>query len=226
MYQKIQEKQKQKNKQDSQNLARQPYLLKQALKDMALLIASHLVPVLHHDTRHGLDAHDVPRRLGHGVEPHAGLVVVQPGAHRRLRDARGHAHRHQPGGVAEVAAVLKVALEQLLDDGGLARGAELAQGHGAEAVRGAGVAGDAADGEGDVVLCAGDLDAGEEVWVERVEAVVDAALFDAVWEWLVRIHFAVVVVSYWRECGIGLDEMHMRVCAAWHVMVACGGVAG
>lgn len=174
-----------KKEQDSQTFARQPYLLKQALKDMALLIPSHLVPVLHHDAGHGLDANDIPRRLGHGIEPRAGLVVVQPGSHRRLGNARGHAHGHQESGVAEVAAVLKVALEQLLDDGGLARGTELAQGDGAEAVGEAGVAGDAADGEGDVVLCAGDLDAGEEVWVKGLEAVVDAALFDAVCEWLV-----------------------------------------
>lgn len=190
-----------KNK-DSQTLARQPYLLKQALKDMALLIPSHLVPVLHHDARHGLDAHGILRRLGHGIEPRAGLVVVQPGPHHRLRDARGHAHGHQEGVVAEVAAVLKVALEQLLDNGGLALGAELTQGDGAEAVGGAGVAGDAADGEGDVVLCAGDLDAGEEVWVEGLEAVVDAALFDAVCEWLVYVsNLLVVVVSHWRDGG-------------------------
>jgi hypothetical protein len=166
----------------SQNLARQPYLLKQALKDMALLIASDFIPILHHDARHGLDADAVPRRLGHGVDPLAGLLVVQPGPHGRLGDARGDAHGDEPGAVADVAAVLKVALVQLLEDGGLAGGAELAQGDGAEAVGEAGVAGDAADGEGDVVLCAGDLDAGEEVWVEGLEAVVDAALFDAACE--------------------------------------------
>lgn len=155
---------------------------------MALLIPANLVPVLHHDARHGLNAYDVPRRLGHGIEPLAGLVVLQASPHHRLGNARGHAHGHQEGVVAEVAAVLKVALEELLDDGGLAGRAELAQGDGDEAVGLAGVAGDAADGEGDVVLCAGDLDAGEEVWVEGLEAVVDAALFDAVCG-LVSIYF-------------------------------------
>lgn len=205
---------------------------------MALLIAAHLVPVLHHDARHGLDAHDVPRRLGHGIEPVAGLVVLQPGPHGRLGDAGGHAHGHQPGVVAEVAAVLKVALVQLLDDGGLARGAELAQGHGDEAVGGAGVAGDAADREGDVVLCAGDLDAGEEAWVEGLEAVVDAALFDAVWEGCVSglyiffyfVVVAVVVVSYWRglpgDCGIGWMKCICGCvphCMSWLIVVELGG---
>jgi hypothetical protein len=73
-----------------------------------------------------------------------------------------------------------VALEELLDDAGLARGAELLEGNGDEAMGAAGVAADAADGEGDVVLGAGDLDAGEEVLVERFETVVDGALFEAV----------------------------------------------
>lgn len=52
------------------------------------------------------------------------------------------------------------------------------QGEGDEAVGGAGAARHAADGECDVVFGAGDLDAGEEVWVEVVEAVVDGALLD------------------------------------------------
>lgn len=199
-----------KKQEDSQTLARQPYLLKQALKDMALLIPPNLVPALHHDARHGLDAHDVPRRLGHGIEPLAGLVVLQAGTHHRLGNARGHTHGHQEGVVAEVAAVLKVALEELLDDGGLAGRAELAQGDGDEAVGLARVAGDAADGEGDVVLCAGDLDAGEEVWVEGLEAVVDAALFDAV------CGMGSVSV-YVCELLLDGDGMHMRVCAALHV---------
>lgn len=158
-----------------------PNLFKQALKDLALLVPSDLVPPLHHDARHGLDANDVPRGLGHGIDPPRGVLVLEPQSHHGLGHARRDADADEPGLVADVAAVLEVALEEGLDDARLGGWAELVQGEGDEAVGGAGAAREAADGEGDVVLCAGDLDAGEEVWVEVVEAVVDGALLDVVW---------------------------------------------
>lgn len=94
-----------------------------------------------------------------------------------------------------------MALEEGLDDAGLGGGAELVQGEGDEAVGGAGAAREAADGECDVVFCAGDLDAGEEVWIEVVEAVVDGALLDVACAGVLVFALVMMTMMMMEGCG-------------------------
>lgn len=138
-----------------------PHPIKQRLQHRRLLKPTDAIPPLDGHARHGQDVRlAYPRLLHHGVHVEPGVLAAEAAADFGTLQARdGDGPLREPRLVADVAALLKVPVEEGIDEGGLGAGAAALQGEGDELVGGARGADLAGEAEVDVVLYAEEAEA-------------------------------------------------------------------
>lgn len=103
-------------------------LVKKPFKHTPFLIPTNAIPSLHSNTRHSFNSPFHTRTPNLLINPQARNLAAHRPSHVPLREAGSLADLNQPILICDIAPQLKVAAEEILQDGGLREWTSLLQG--------------------------------------------------------------------------------------------------